>query len=369
MELAILILVNLFGFGVIYFIFALRTHRTLQQVRKDPISPELKENIELTLQYINSALDLLDQKKKTCYQMLRQAEELASPLHAEAKTKTKKKPSKKQKISMSVQKPAQELTTKKTGEPKARPKKKPLLVDWSKDSKQQTQPQQHHPSYNIERALQGLGEDQVEIQPAATDIRDAYLTGSSFYRANKKEEQKNKADRDLNFHAIKSIVPKLLSIGNTWLKNIQKNPVQGPVPQPHRQVAAKEQTKPEPPVTVDFSIDTLPQSNPQRVPTPTQLYQNKFDLASHPPSYSDSSLTLAKLSPIMIEDKKFSNLGQRKDFIHNLLSQGYMKEDIAIAMDIPLAEVHLIASLPQRPNKEPRRKRLNQAIHNTQANS
>ena len=100
-DLIALAVVNLLTAVLLYFFFSLRASRAIEQSRKNPFTPELEENIKLAVQYINSSLELLDQKKKACYQMLRQAEALLTDSSKKisgkiSKLETKQKQSKSQ---------------------------------------------------------------------------------------------------------------------------------------------------------------------------------------------------------------------------------------------------------------------------------
>lgn len=76
MELLSLILVNICALIIIYFIFSIRFSRALRESREVHIIRELKENIESTIEFINTSLDLMDQKLASFYQLLRKAEEI-----------------------------------------------------------------------------------------------------------------------------------------------------------------------------------------------------------------------------------------------------------------------------------------------------
>ncbi|MCR9144280.1 MAG: hypothetical protein NXI24_18685 [bacterium] len=86
MELLALALVNVVTAGVMYVFFSMRFSRavrsTVEQSRKNSLIRELKENVELTIEYINASLDTMDQKTRSFYQLLRRSEELTAQLEA-----------------------------------------------------------------------------------------------------------------------------------------------------------------------------------------------------------------------------------------------------------------------------------------------
>ena len=80
MELAVLILVNIITSIIIYVIFSIRFTIAVDKARKTPIVRELKDNIEATIEFINTSLDIMDQKTRSFYQLVRKSEELARRL-------------------------------------------------------------------------------------------------------------------------------------------------------------------------------------------------------------------------------------------------------------------------------------------------
>lgn len=81
-----LALVNVVTAGAMYVFFSMRFSRavrqTVEQSRKNSLLRELKENVELTIEYINSSLDTMDQKTRSFYQLLRRSEELVDQLES-----------------------------------------------------------------------------------------------------------------------------------------------------------------------------------------------------------------------------------------------------------------------------------------------
>lgn len=80
MELAALVMVNLVTATAMYFFFSLRFTAAVKKASKTVVLKELRENVEATVEYINTALDLMEEKNRTFYRMLRRSEELTAKL-------------------------------------------------------------------------------------------------------------------------------------------------------------------------------------------------------------------------------------------------------------------------------------------------
>ena len=98
MELAALVIVNVLTASAMYFLFSLRFTSAVQKAARGSVLKELRENVEATVEFINTALDLMDEKNKTFYRMLRRSEELVQELEA-LRTEPEKKRSSSRKTS------------------------------------------------------------------------------------------------------------------------------------------------------------------------------------------------------------------------------------------------------------------------------
>lgn len=80
MELFVLVLVNILTAVIMYLLFSLRFTRAVEKAKKSVIVDELKENIESAIEYINTAIDLVDTRTRTFYRLVRRSEELTAQI-------------------------------------------------------------------------------------------------------------------------------------------------------------------------------------------------------------------------------------------------------------------------------------------------
>lgn len=78
MELLTLIVVHIAFLILAYFIFSLRFSRAIKEAKENQITKEFRENVEATIEYMDSALDLINTRTNTFYRMLKRAEELTA---------------------------------------------------------------------------------------------------------------------------------------------------------------------------------------------------------------------------------------------------------------------------------------------------
>ena len=318
-DLLALALVNLFVGLILYFFFSLRASRSLEESRKNPFTPELEEIIKLAVQYFDSSLETLDRKQKACYQMLRQAEALVK-----GEPKRKPKPKQKEKASKSRnkvnrgklrEKSAQKKEKRETTKTTARSlSKKPAL------------------DYKPEEALARLGLDKVEITPLASDIKDAYLLGASPEHQESlslsKRKKRNLEEGPLQEKQEEKITQKFAKYLRFWLDS--------KIEKPFKQAS-------------QYDLSEENRSLGQR---------SRNELPSGPePQFSTPPLEIQKEEIALPLPEEFS---QRVAYIHRLLEQGYTKQEISLRAGLSLAQINLIASLPQVPHSSPspRRKRL-----------
>lgn len=84
MELFTLIVINFVTAVALYIVFSVRfslsVDKIVERTRKNEVLKDLRENIEATVEYINTSLDLMDQKNRSFYQLVRRSEELIQNL-------------------------------------------------------------------------------------------------------------------------------------------------------------------------------------------------------------------------------------------------------------------------------------------------
>ena len=74
MELAALILVNLFLAALMYLFFSMRFSRALSEARRSALPEELKENVRLAVQFIDNSIEFIQDKHQSFYSLVRHAE-------------------------------------------------------------------------------------------------------------------------------------------------------------------------------------------------------------------------------------------------------------------------------------------------------
>ena len=370
-DLIALAMVNLFTAALLYLLFSLRSSRAIEQSRQNPLTPQLKENIELTVQYINSSLELLDQKKQACYQMLRRAEALLKDdskktpdpdLKPAAKVKSKQHKSQNKKESKSNSK------NKYT-----RPAEGKLKTAYTSSLKKFSS------DYNAEEALDRLGADKAEITPLVPQAKDAYLLGASReHQENLVIAKRNSASSNES-DSLRMIPQKLGEYVRSRFKWLDLNPKQTlrrppPVSAPisvqgNNILVSKKEMQALKSINegIDFeSVDFKETLHKEFLPKEKE----KFNYGAGKTALKAigqteiSSLAQPRFSaaPLKKADLKLPlEFSQRAERIHKLLGQGYTKQEISFAAGLSLAQVNLITALPQSPRSlppGPRRRRL-----------
>lgn len=80
MEVFALITINIVTAIVLYIIFSIRFSIAVDKAKHVPMTKELKDNIEASIQLMNNSLDMFDRKINSFYQLLRKSEEIAKRL-------------------------------------------------------------------------------------------------------------------------------------------------------------------------------------------------------------------------------------------------------------------------------------------------
>ena len=317
MDLLALAAVNLLTAVVLYFFFSLRLSRGIQKSRQDPLSPELKENIELAVQYINSSINLLDQKKKSCYNMLRQAEKILSGLGDKAQF-----PPTESEYARDPQKKKNALSKKGRSKKMDTIEKKTENFDrtFAKTAVEKAATE----SALAEHALASLGQDTAEITPFSSNAKKAHLLGAS-KEYHKEKSSLSRADIPTDTRSI-SFLQTLSQILQQYIQSWSKRNLP-------KAIAPTSQPPPIPALSQEY----LPNSRPVQPTHPTQIEE-----------------PLLSFSETLKEPQTFSG---RTQLARRLLDQGRIPKDVSSLSGLSLAEVHLLSSLPKS-NPNPRRKRL-----------
>ena len=364
MELLSLLAVNVVICLILYVFFCLRINRVVKQKRNESVPPALRENIEMTVSFINSSLALVDQRLKTCYQMLRRTEELLDThskqtsrlkaddtsshrsrkvpknLHLKQKAtgvskNTKDKPKKNDLTGKKGKELKKELKSENfpastsNSIPISPPPIPPLHKNQAQKSpfktkhlvKDHVRDENH---YQAEKVLDKLGVDRIEITTTPKNAQEAYTTDSS------------KSTPPVS--PVSPASPASPASFSSLLDHSSEEGSTPPTPTP----TTRSTPTPTPTPTTRSTTPPTPTPTTRSTPTPTTRPPTP---TTRPPTSSIES------SPLSLEPDE--NL----KIVRVLFKKGYRAEDIASFLQISPAEVHLIASLPDDDQKRPRRNR------------
>lgn len=421
MELAALALVNVVTALAMYLFFSMRFSRavrqTIEESRKNSLLRELKENVELTIEYINSSLDTMDQKTRSFYQLLRRSEELVETLtelqanaiatasqttsgpstrgakkkSAAARGKAKAPAGKQTGSKAKSQKAA--VSSAKSARTARAPARPPAPADIADDLREQdafaAPPKTDGANYNVDRVLADVGADRLEISQPAGSVESAYRSGElSRPRDETRSAQPVAAGGGL-FLRVGQVALRILGIDS--LPNAGTNGSGNP---DSPATAAAVESAPVP--RQRFEIPELP---PERVPGESGLLprlpeaRNAAESASvfggEPRQRSDyfdrgagdasagrggsanpgagygPAFSMQPELPPPAEILRAEGLvgrmeageAGRREVIRTLLRYGYRPAEIARATGIALPQVELVAALPDG-GPRPRRQRL-----------
>ena len=283
-----------------YLFFSKKTKQTIEEVKKNPLSNQLQENLELTIQYINTSLEMLEHKKKSCYQMLRKTESIL------AKSSDIKTPRQKNKKTI----PTATISTKKK------------------------QKETH-----AIKALATLGEDTAEITKMPKDSEEAY------FLPNKKENITNHSP---------SQQTKLQKIWSQIKNNLEK--VEINLIKKSKNLSThldKMQTN-------DTSTSTMNESSQGNIlpklsfTEELKKHKEKLNETRSTPKKQNitSKYDVDKVTISFVENSLMEkNLLSRANIAQNLLKKGKNKTEIAENLGISTAELNLILSLKTHVSK------------------
>jgi len=91
MELLTLAIVNAVTAIILYVFFSIRMSVALEKIKTKGMPEDFKKNIQATVEYINTSLEILDHKTAAFYRLVRRAEELMKQMEEGPRRKGKKK--------------------------------------------------------------------------------------------------------------------------------------------------------------------------------------------------------------------------------------------------------------------------------------
>ncbi len=405
MELAALALVNVVTAVAMYFFFSVRFSRavrqTIEESRKNSLLRELKENVELTIEYINSSLDTMDQKTRSFYQLLRRSEELVetlTELQADAiarASSTGAAKSKKKKVAArgKARTPAKSKKTASSSKKKAaRTPASTGPADFNDDAAiaagrfGDAEPAAaEDTNYNVDRVLADVGADRLEISQPAESVESAYRSGELSRPAGETRPAQPPAAGGGLISRVGQVALRILGIDSL------------PDGGADRATSAGDAGESAPAPRQRFEIPELP---PERVPgesgllprlpdTPAAQSDRPRQSAAPRTDYFDRGSAAAPDAAGSPRDRQNPGAGYgpafsmqpelpppaeilraeglvgrteageagRREVIRTLLRYGYGSAEIARATGIALPRVELVAALPDG-GPRPRRQRL-----------
>lgn len=376
MDLLALALVNVVTAGAMYLFFSLRFTRAVEQSRKNTLVKDLKENVELTIEFINASLDLMDQKNRSFYQMLRRAEDLtkqwdevleAGPPPEKARASKKKKASrktaKKAPASSDAAPPAVRARSFAADDVPEDPSDEPPRSRYDEQVSDAG-------GYNVEGVLAGLGEDRLDISPAPTSGDDAYRSGeASRLRSGGNGDR---YDWSTAGRAASGEDSALLGRLGGFVRRMLGIPQMdsGPAARAESPARPAEQRRPAERPPARFTIPELP-PEPEETPPPRLPRLDRLDLEPVRPE-SPERLTYGPadtagpafsgqpeswLNPGELSDRLQKQGAKKSDVARTLLNYGYRVEEIQAATGLSRPEIELVASLPAG-GPRPRKHRL-----------
>ncbi len=378
MDLLALALVNVVTAGAMYVFFSLRFTRAVEQARKNSVVKDLKENVELTIEFINASLDLMDQKNRSFYQMLRRAEDLTKQWDevlesgaAPAKPRgSKKKSAKKAAKKTAVKSKAPPPTVRAESITDAELPERGIPHDIPDDDFDE-EAVAGRGGYNVEGVLAGLGEDQLDISPSPASSVDAYRSGEA-----SRPRSAVPGDRyDWSRTAADGPAPgedgALLGRLGGFVRRMFGLPQMdtGARPAPAAEPRTRRLPAERPPAR--FTIPELP-PEVEEPPAPRLPRLDRLELEPVRPESPEERLTYGPgetaspafsgqpeswLNPGELSDRLQKQGAKKSDVARTLLNYGYRVEEIQAATGLSRPEIELVASLPAG-GPRPRKHRL-----------
>ena len=374
MELLALAFVNLLTAAVMYILFSLRFSRAVEQTRKNQLFKELRENIELAVEYINTSLDAIDQRTASFYKLVRRAEEIARSLEQS----TTRRPRKKKATASKSRTPVAEKAPTDAGDhqrsKKSTPSTSQEVVGESVGEEAGTES-----SAYLDRVLRSMAEDSLSLEPTAESSEEAYL-GGRLTRASAVDQPATGA---AGLTVIGSFFRRLLGAGgDSFSTNLPSQAKAPSVSVPDAREASGGRAAPSVPETetappannrtgARFVVPDLDQLQKRLKPEPAR--GDRLELSAINPQFSGQPrLPLddgEAVDPVALSRELSARAARqeaneaaapprdKRDLIRTLLASGYRPAEISSSTGISIAEIELVASLPGA-SRRPRRARL-----------
>lgn len=394
MELAALVLVNLFLAVLMYLFFSMRFTRALEQARKSAMPAELRDNLRLAVQFIDNSIEFIQDKQQSFYQLVRRGEEISATLReqidrleAEPKRRGKRNAASRKIAEDSV--PAMPAPSANAARNKSETRLHSAAMDEvslfqggaieRKAAPRTGEPPEeaHYADTAIERALGRLGADRLEISPPPQSAESAYRQGML------SRSRESSAPASGGGEAVANVLGR---IGGAVMRLMGAEGLRTTAPEAS---AYSNAPKPAAAPAPRFEIPELPET-----PAETTNARRRSSVQNQPPPRGDRlELSEAALEPVFhsapersapalrrdvpeetdegvlerqvedairrggLADLLLDHPEERAAILRILLSYGYEAGDIARETGASRAELELIASLPGQ-GRRARRLRL-----------
>ena len=427
MELFTLIIINIITAVALYILFSVRfslaVDKIVERTRKNAVLKDLRENVEATVEYINTSLDLMDQKNRAFYQLVRKSEELVKHLEAHGATGEVPPPAPEpapadieaegaigvlteQELSI-LQAPLEE--TNESQREALVPRKSPAPVERPTQPDLPGQPEPRPEATrgtSLDRVLNAMGDDRLDISGGPGTVADVAReaeqsadVGRRFQPARRPERSEGLYPRNSGFtmedvglpsggqaaDREPGLVSLLEGAGRTVRRMLGMQAMGGPdgagntnreidTPPPDRDWRSPPREVPEENPFEALLGDKLRRleaegasSVPLREDEPaqniTELQQERVAprTAANPAEADD--LEASEEIRLMREEVRAASAGGRREIILRLSERGYGTREIAALTGISKAEVDLVAALPVTPSRPRRTRRAPDAEH------
>ncbi len=339
MELFSLIVVNLTLGVVLYFVFSLRLSRALDKAKAGEIPGDVRrsiqatmDNLQSTVEFVNTSIDVMEKKTTTFYRLVRRAEELTLELE-ELITKTKGRRTRRK-----------ESNTPDAAASPHSPNARPELTGYRRENVPSHAGQaEDSPDAAVERVLARLRGDSVDLaRPGSGEeiFRSSALSNAdSVFIANDSSPSGIAPQVGGFFSGIGKMAARFLGMNGTAFSIAAPRSVAtGPAP-----VARGEQSGPAR-QGFDEILETaaLPVRKNPAVPIRKMIVEDRVEISEESATFWQT-VTKSDLPP--------------RDVAMRLLDSGHRPEAVAQATGMGLPELALLGALP-RNLERPRRKRL-----------
>ena len=244
MELAILITVNALISFLVYVAFSVRFRMALEKERKDRVPRQFYENLQMTIQYVNTAMSRVDERTESFYRLLLKSEEMVQRLETANAEFEKNLKRSRRKTKNPVEPPSIPDSSSPDQDDRGQGAGGSRSADYSSDlswhrSESQSKLQGLEGDYNsnrddspggegkhVDRILAQMRQDRMEVTNSGSSVRDS-MSGSSPSKKSASTAapgytEESPAPRTL-LGRIGSVVGRIMGIDNQSFRALQQD--------------------------------------------------------------------------------------------------------------------------------------------------